>query len=122
MTRDGVNGEPRLRRRAMREDVRRARVAIELVQPWAGEIGSWQRDAARLLGEAERARLQRMDGSETGTRIGALLQKIALARNDLQARLAGAPTEILRHNRVVDVRRSMDSALASLDHARSMLT
>jgi len=114
--------EPHVRRRAMREDVRRARAAIELVQPWAGEIGSWQRDAARLLGEAERAKMQRMDGSETGTRIGALLQKIARARKDLQARLDGEPPEILRHNRVVDVRRSMDSALASLDHARSMLT
>lgn len=121
MTRDGMNGEPRIRRRAMREDVRRARAAVELVRPWAGEIGSWQREVACLMSEAERARMLRTDGRATGSRIGALEQTIAHARNNLRTRLQGAPVEILRHNLVVDVGRSIDSALASLDRARSML-
>lgn len=117
-----ASSEPRIRRRAMREDVRRARAAVELVRPWAGEIGNWQREVARLTGEAERVRLQRNDGLETGTRIGALEQIIAHARNNLKARLISAPADVIVHNRVVDVGRSMDSALASLDRARSMLT
>jgi hypothetical protein len=105
----------------MREDVRRARAAIALVQPWTGEINHWQREVARLMSEAERARAQRADGHETSSRIGALQQTIAHARNNFRARLTGAPPEVTRHNRVVDVGRSMDSALASLDRARSML-
>jgi hypothetical protein len=113
--------EPRVRRRAMREDVRRARAALELVQPWTGEINHWQREVARLMSEAERTRLQRMDGRETETRIGLLAQTIAHARNNFRARLSDVPPEVTRHNRVVDVGRSMDSALASLDRARSIL-
>jgi hypothetical protein len=113
--------EPQTRRRAMREDVRRDRVAVELVRPWMGEIATWQREVARLSSEAQRAGLQRADGSQTHTRIGALAKTIAHARDDLRAQLAAAPSEIIRHNRVVDVGRSIDSALASLDRARSML-
>ena len=121
MARDAVANDLRVRRRAMREDVRRARAAVDLVRPWAGEIGVWQREVARLMGEAERAGIHRLDGSETSARIGALVQTIVHARNNLKVRLTGAPPDLIRHNRVVDVGRSMDGALASLDRAQSML-
>ena len=110
-----------VRRRAMREDVRRSRAALDIVRPLHRELSTWQLEIARLISGAQRHSQRNEPDTSLRRRAAELERSILGASHALTRALEEAPDEVRQHGRVVDVRRAMESALRTLSQAQQLL-
>lgn len=108
-------------KRAMREEVLRARQAIASVRPVNLQIGGWQMTVARLNGTADRFLLK--GGSDAGqsAEAAALRQTIAMRQVQFLEEVALLPPNLRTHGRIDDTLKALDSVLAAATRAETLL-
>lgn len=107
-------------KRSTREDVLRSRAALQIVRPLQREVGAWQAEIARMITRAERSRLRHEHDIVAQQRVAVLERTIREARGKLTEQLGELPDDVREHDRVVDIYRAIDSALAGLDQAQRL--
>jgi hypothetical protein len=106
-----------VRRRTVREDVRRGRVAVAAVRPFNLQIGQWQAAVVRLIGSGEWRRAHgRLDG-EFAAEVAALRLAIETGRRQFVGELEVLSPEMQKHGRVEDTLKALETVLAGLDRA-----
>jgi hypothetical protein len=108
------------RKRAVRDDVRASRAALELVRPLSKQIEEWQASVARLVSTGQRIKARAQFSPTQMEEIEALEQAARSCRHRLLENVADLPREVREHSRIVDTRRALDSVLAGLGRARSL--
>lgn len=118
-----VSPEPTFppRKRAIRDDVRKSRTALKLVMPINRQIGFWQSSVARLISAAERTRATEQEGSSYLPEIDRLERDVRVHRQALTEDVSSLPADIRDNSRIADTWRALDSVLAGLERARSVL-
>ena len=110
------------RKRAIREEVRKSRTALTLVMPLNQQISHWQSAVARLVTAAERARTHAQRCPAHLEEIDAIESMVRVHQHRLLEGVADLPLDVRDNGRIADTSRALDSVLAGLDRARSLLS
>jgi hypothetical protein len=102
----------------MSAEARMNRAARQVLGPWTRDIGEWQREVARLVGQAERLGRKGHD-EELSQRINAMQETILAERAKIHSAVENSRRDLHGHGRVTDVRRALESMLAGLTRART---
>lgn len=109
------------RQRAMRNEVRISRQAMDLVQPINERIDSWQRSAARLVALGRRARIHGVRDESLRAETERLLEAVAAEMGRLRDQMRELPEAVATNGRLLDTQRALVSVAGELDRALALL-
>jgi uncharacterized protein YhdP len=103
-----------VRKRTLRDDVKRSRAARQLLMPINRQIAGWQIEAARLKALSERG----LSMPQTRARAELLEQRVSAEFKDLSGQLQAAPEGVLEVGRVLDTLRALERLVDNLEITR----
>lgn len=106
-----------VRRRAVREDVKRGRDAKAIVRSLNLQIGAWQEAVAKLASSGEWNRTHGRLDENFAVEVAELRRTIETARQQFVSELEELPAAMRQHGRVEDTLKALDTVLAGLDRA-----
>ena len=106
-----------VRRRAVPDDVRRGKLAMEMVRPFNIKIGEWQEEVARLVSSGAWQRTHGRLGPDFAEKVAVLRQTVEAGRGEFGRELELLPPEMRQHGRVTDTLNALDTVIEGLERA-----
>lgn len=113
------SGQPR--QRAMRVDVQINHKAMAVTSPTNQQIGPWQRQAARLLALAEKAKTSGRRDPKLLEDAETLLLEVDASRQLLRREIGNLPPSVAGSTRLEDTERALQSVVAVLSRVVTLM-